>query len=161
MRPLEGVAVGVVFDSCLGLGGRRGRRGRKRERGFEKHPSTQAIDKTRSLRRSDLTCGLYLRSHSISALVRTREQSTRSPSSSPCLTTSTSSRSWDGTTRREEFKLFIAQLGSDSLTAASTAMDSALIRSLFSLRWRQDMPVDSWPGVLWDEGETFLCLVRM
>lgn len=52
---MEGVAVGVVFDSCLGLGGRRGRRERKRERGFEKHPSTQAIDRTRSLRRGDLT----------------------------------------------------------------------------------------------------------
>jgi len=55
VRLLEVVAVGVVFDSCLGLGGKRERRERKRERGFEKHPSSQAIDRTRSFRRGDLT----------------------------------------------------------------------------------------------------------
>ena len=88
--------------------GRRERRERKRERGFEKHPSSQAID-TGPVRSGEVTspCGLYLRSHSIPALVRTREQSARSPSSPPCSATSTSSRSWGGTTRREEFKLAI------------------------------------------------------
>jgi len=84
----------------------RGEKERERERGVSRNTRAHKRS-TGPVRSGEVTspCGLYLRSHSVPALVRRREQSTRFPSSPPCSSTSASSRSWGGTTRREESKL--------------------------------------------------------
>jgi len=134
--------------------GRRERRERKRERGFEKHPSTQAIDRTRSFRRGDLT----LRALSPLTLNPGVGPDARTKHTVPIVIAVLGDvhfitvMGWDDTEGGVQTRI-IAQLGSNwkpPLQPLQPRLDSALIRSLLSLRWH--VAADSWPVLCGTEG---------